>query len=83
MKDGVQKHTVEFFDKKNKKAGTAIFSTEYIWEEPDPPVIPRTKDLNKKCKLAIKIIDATFLENADIFGNQDPYIKWKYGRGHF
>lgn len=51
--------------------------------EPDPPLVPRQKDLNKKCKLHVKIIDATFLKDGDTFGKQDPYIKWKYGRGEF
>jgi hypothetical protein len=46
-------------------------------------LIPRTIDLNKKSRLVLKIVDATFLEDADLFGKQDPFIKWKYGRSFF
>lgn len=77
------KETVDLLTKKGKKAGTVTFSTEYKWKEPDPPLVPRQKDLNKKCKLHVKIIDATFLKDGDLMGKQDPYIKWKYGRGEF
>lgn len=58
---------------------------KYIWEEPDAPLIQRDenlKPLNKKCKLIVNIIDATFLKNADTFGDQDPFIKFKYGRSY-
>lgn len=36
--------------------------------------------LNKKCKLEITIIEAKFLKDSDMFGKQDPYIVFKYGR---
>jgi len=83
MKQGTLKETVDLLNKKKKKAGTVTFSTEFVWMKPDPPLVPRDKDLNKKCKLLVKIIDATFLKDADLMGKQDPYIKWKYGRGEF
>ena len=41
------------------------------------------KPLNKKSKLIVNVIEASFLKNADTFGDQDPYIKFKYGRGTF
>ena len=82
----VQDFHVDHLDAKNKKAGDISFSTRYIWAEPDPPKVKRNeqlKPMNKKCKLDVTIIDATFLKDADMFGKQDPYIKFKYGRGEF
>ena len=82
----VQEFHVDHFDNKGKKAGDITFSTRYIWAEPDPPIVKRDekrKPMNKKCKLDVTIIDATFLKDADMFGKQDPFIKFKYGRGEF
>lgn len=62
---------MDHFDSKGKKAGDVSFSTRFIWAEPDPPMIKRNEKLmpmNKKCKLDVTIIDATFLKDADMFG---------------
>ena len=72
IKDGVQEFNEVVNDKKGKKTGSITFSVKYIWEEPDPPLINRDaklKPLTKKCKLIVNIIDATFLKNADTFGD--------------
>lgn len=85
-KSDVQEFDEELTDPKGKKAGNVTFSVKYIWAEPDAPLVKRDdslKPLNKKCKLVINIIDASFLKNADTFGDQDPYVKFKYGRGTF
>ena len=74
----VVKHTVDLLIK-GKKTGTVVFSTEFVWAEPDPPLIPRMANLNKKCWLKITIVEATFDKDAEWFGKQDPFIKWKYG----
>ena len=74
------------FDAKQKKSGNVVFETQLVWAEPDPPKVKRDnakKPLNKKCTLTIKIVDATFLKDADTFGKQDPYVKFEYGRGGF
>ena len=81
-----RQHNLDLFDKKDKKAGNLIFKTQYTWAEPDPPLAkrdPQLKPLNKKCTLEIKIVDATFLKDADLFGKHDRYIKFAYGRGTF
>ena len=78
-----QTHNLDMTDGKGKKAGNVVFKTLYTWAEPDPPKVKRDpkKQINKKCTLTIKIIDATFLKDADTFGKQDPYMKFEYGRG--
>ena len=45
------KECVDLLNSKKKKAGTITFSTKYVWAEPDPPLVKRENDLNKKCKL--------------------------------
>ena len=63
-----RKLSLDLFDKNNKKSGNLVFKTEYTWLEADPPVIkrdPEHKPLNRKCTLELKIIDATFLKDAD------------------
>ena len=84
--NNVQEFDEQLNNKKGKKSGSCTFSVRYIWEEPDAPLVPRDenlKPLNKKCKMIVNVIDATFNKNSDLFGNQDPYVRFKYGRGSF
>ena len=85
---------MDLLDKKQKKVGSIVFETQYIWKEPpDPaeedeegqaegaPVIKRDKTLfplNKKCTVVVTIVEATFLKDADVFGKQDPFIRFTY-----
>ena len=85
---------MDLLDKKQKKVGSIVFETQYIWKEPpDPaeeeqaegaPVIKRDKTLfplNKKCTVVVTIVEATFLKDADVFGKQDPFIRFTYAGG--
>jgi Ca2+-dependent lipid-binding protein len=71
-KTGVIDHGwLDLFDKKGKKAGQLSLASEFIFNEPDVPKVKRdqnTKPLNKKCRLEIKIIEAKFKKDADMFG---------------
>ena len=65
------KREVDLVGEKGKKAGRIAFATQYIWAEPDPPKVKRdeiAKPLNKKCKLDVTIVEASFLKDADTFG---------------
>jgi Ca2+-dependent lipid-binding protein len=33
-----------------------------------------------KCVLELKILDGTWKSDADMFGKQDPYVKWEYAK---
>ena len=71
VKDPKKSHHLDMFDKKGKKMGDVTFTTTYIFEKPDPPKVKRdenAKPLNKKCKLDVYVVDATFLKDADTFG---------------
>ena len=60
-----------------KKTGNVKFTTRLIWCEPDPDPNPL---LNPNCRLNLIIQRATFLKNADLIGNQDPYIQFNYNQ---
>ena len=62
------KHSLDLFDKSNKKTGNLVFITQYAWVEADKKRDPELRPLNKKCTLELKIIDATFLKDADLLG---------------
>ena len=57
-------------------AGTLSVTTQLIWADSDP-IPPR---LNSKCFLTLTIISGTWLTDADLFGKQDPYVLWQYGK---
>jgi hypothetical protein len=67
---------LEIYDDNYKMAGTLNVTTQLIWKEVDP--IP--KRLNSKCKLLLTIVSGTWLSDADLFGKQDPYVQWAYGK---
>ena len=62
------KHSLDLFDKSNKKTGNLVFITQYAWVEADQKRDSELRPLNKKCTLELKIIDATFLKDADLLG---------------
>lgn len=70
------RHDVNLFDEKKKIAGNIRFTTMFEWVEYIPPT-PSIL-LDKKSMLRIVVKSATFLKNADLIGNQDPYIKFTY-----
>ena len=74
--DGTLKYNVDILDKKNKKVGNLVFKTTFTWQEYIPPK-PSDK-LDKKSMLLVVIKEASFKKDADTFGKQDPYIKFKY-----
>ena len=60
----------------NKKAGNLVYKSKFIWQEytvPEP-----SKILDKYAMLQVIIKEATFKKDADTFGKQDPFIKFKY-----
>ena len=57
-------------------AGTLQISTQLIWYEVDP--MPTR--INNKCKLQLTIVSGSWFADADIFGKQDPYVQWMYGK---
>lgn len=36
--------------------------------------------LNNKCRLELTIVAGTWFKDADMFGKQDPYVQWMYGK---
>lgn len=81
---------VELVSSKGKKTGTITFETQYVWAEPPepesdfenlPPKLLRNvteQPLNRRCKLVVTIVDASFLKDADFIGKQDPFVAFKY-----
>lgn len=67
-------HELEIYDKNYKQAGHVNISTRFEWAPSDP--IP--KKLTSKSKLILTVVHASFLKDADMFGNQDPYIQFDY-----
>lgn len=65
---------LDLFTPNYKNAGSVKVTTQFVVREADP--VPER--LNAKCKLQLTINKATFLKDADIFGNQDPYIEWQF-----
>ena len=41
---------------------------------------PIPSRLNNKCKLQLTIVSGKWFADADMFGKQDPYIQWMYGK---
>lgn len=68
-------HTVKIYDTNSKEAGTLIVATQFIYVAPDPEP---NMDLNRNCTLSILIKDAKFFKDADTFGKQDPFCRFKY-----
>jgi len=69
-------HSLEIYDDNYKMAGTLQITTQFIWADVDP--IPSR--LNSKCKLILTIVSGTWLADADLFGKQDPYVQWTFGK---
>ena len=67
---------LEIYDDNYKMAGNVNITTQMIWADSDP--IPAR--LNSKCKLILTIIEGTWFKDADLFGKQDPYVQWMYGK---
>lgn len=65
---------LDLFTPNYKNAGSIKITTQFVKREADP--IP--EKLNQRCYLQLTINKATFLKDADIFGNQDPYIEWQF-----
>ena len=59
-----------------KKTGTIKFTTQFIWRKPDPPPNPL---LDSFSRLYVTIVSATFLKDTDLFGKQDPFIRFQFG----
>lgn len=73
--------TLPIILKDGKANGELKISSTLVYEEPDPEKVERDdglKPLNKKCFIELNIMEATFLEDSDFFGKQDPFIKFKY-----
>ena len=64
---------LDLFTPNYKNAGSIKITVQFVKREVDP--IPER--INARCQLQLTINKATFLKDADIFGNQDPYIEWK------
>jgi hypothetical protein len=65
--EGLVKHNVDLVDKKGVKSGSCKFTSSFNWVEYKPP---KPSDLlDKKTMMRIVIKSATFLKNADTFGN--------------
>ena len=75
--EGLNRHDLQFFDEKNALAGRLKFSTEFKWQEyiPQPP----SEKLAKDTMMKIKIDEATFLRDGELFGKQDPYVQFMFG----
>lgn len=59
-----------------KKTGTITFTTQFIWRKPDPPPNPL---LDSFSRLYVTIVSASFLKDSDLFGKQDPFVRFEYG----
>ena len=59
-----------------KRTGTIMFTTQYIWREPDPPPNPL---LDSFSRLYVTIVSASFLKDSDLIGKQDPFVNFHYG----
>lgn len=57
------------------RTGSLMFTTQFIWREPDPPPHPL---LDASCRLYVTIVSASFLKDSDLFGKQDPFVKFEY-----
>lgn len=68
-------HVMKLFDKDGKESGTLVIKTKFIYVPPDPEPNPA---LNRNCFLKLKIVDVTTFKDADTFGKQDPFIRFKY-----
>ena len=53
-----------------------MFTTQYIWREPDPPPNPL---LDSFSRLYVTIVSASFLKDSDLIGKQDPFVNFHYG----
>ena len=66
---------MDLYDDNFKHTGSLEVISHYVQRVADP--IPR--GLNNRCKLFITILEGSFKENHDAFGNQDPYIVFDFG----
>jgi hypothetical protein len=62
--EGKQTHALELYDTNYKHIGNLNISTKFVYA----PIDPLPQRLNAKCTLAIKIVQATFLKDHDLFG---------------
>lgn len=68
-------HDLKLYDKDGKESGSLLIKTKFIYVPPDPEPNP---NLNRNCSLKLKIIDLVTFKDADLFGKQDPLIKFNY-----
>ena len=59
----------------HKIIGHLVVDTQYLQKE----ATSLPQKLNSKCKLALKILSASFLKDSDLISKQDPFIQFKYG----
>lgn len=74
--EGPVKKDVDVYNDKMNKVGNIVFKTQLRWKEYIPPE-PSSK-LDKKSHLRVVIKEAQFKKDADTFGKQDPFIKFKF-----
>ena len=75
--EGLCQYQLDIYDAKGKVAGTIKLTSLLKWQPYTPPT--PSEFLDSKSYLLVLIKDASFFEDVDAFGDQDPFIKFKYG----